>query len=112
MKKDVKDNKRIGGLDRAKIAREEMKLIMSDIKNPMYFAKDLEFAKKFNVTRHTIYKAREILKIPSRSERILEALKKTDTKTLTIKDLAVALCIKYQNLYKIITDNRIPTKKD
>ena len=72
MKKDVKDNKRIGGLDRAKIAREEMKLIMSDIKNPMYFAKDLEFAKKFNVTRHTIYKAREILKIPSRSERILE----------------------------------------
>jgi hypothetical protein len=106
------EDKRVGGLDRAKIAREEMKLIFSDTKNPMYFAKDLEFAKKFDVTRHTIYKARETLKIPPRSRRIFDVLKKMDTKNLTIKEISSKLNIKYQNLYKILTDNKIVVKSE
>jgi hypothetical protein len=106
------DNKRIGGLDRAKIAREEMKIIFSDPKNPLYFAKDIEYAKKFGVTRHTIYKARDTLCIPSRSKRILLVLNNTSTKDLTIRELSKKLNVKYQNLYKIIKDNGVPVKTE
>lgn len=116
MKKEPKnknsENKRIGGLDRAKLAREEMKIIFSDTKNPLYFAKDIEYARKFDVTRHTIYKARDTLGIASRSKRILDVLTKMNTKDLTIRDISSELNIKYQNLYKIVTDNKIPVKTE
>jgi hypothetical protein len=119
MKKDAKngklvekEDKRVGGLSRAKIARDEMKIIFYDPKNSMYFSKDLDFAKKFDVTRHTIYKARETLNILPRSKRILEVLKKMSTKESTIKELSEKLNIKYQNLYKIIMDNRVPVKME
>lgn len=115
MKKEIKDanvNKKIGGLGRAKIAREELKIIFSDPSNPMYFSKDIEYAKKFDVTRHTIYKIREDLKVPSRSERILSALMKIKTSKTTLKQLSESLGIKYQNLYKIVTDNDVAIKKE
>ena len=103
-------NKKIGGLERAKIAREELRLIFNDPLNPLYFAKDIEYAKKFDVTRHTIYSIRDQLCIPSRSGRILNTIKKMKTKSLSIKDISEKLNIKYQNLYKIITDNKIIIK--
>jgi hypothetical protein len=112
MKKELKEDKRIGGLERAKFAREEMNIIFSDPKNPLYFSKDIEYAKKFDVTRHTIYKARDTLGIASRSKRILGVLNKMDTKSLTIRDISSKLNIKYQNLYKIISDNKIPIKME
>ena len=105
-------NKKIGGLGRAKIAREELKLIFSNPSDPFYFSKDIEYAHQFDVARHTIYKIREDLKIPSRSDRILAVLKKMKTSNMTLRELSAKLKIKYQNLYKIITDNKISIKKE
>lgn len=115
MKKEIKDtkiNKKIGGLGRAKIAREELRIIFRDFENPLYFSKDIDYAKKFDVTRHTIYKIREDLKIPSRSERILNVLRKIKTSTLSLKQISERYNIKYQNLYKVVTDNKVPFKKE
>jgi len=100
-------NNRIGGMDRAKIAREEIIAILSDETNKHYFDKDIDFAKKYKVTRHTIYKIREVYGIPSRSDRILRAIKDIDWKNISIKDISKKLGIKYQNLYKIVNDNFI-----
>ena len=105
-------NKKIGGLERAKIAREELILIFNDPTNPLYFSKDIEYAKKFDVTRHTIYSIRDKLGIPPRSERIIAVLKKMKTKDMCIYDISEKLNIKYQNIYKIITDNKISVKKE
>lgn len=105
-------NKKIGGLERAKIAKEELRLIFNDPTNTLYFYKDLEYAKKFDVTRHTIYSIRDKLCIPPRSERILNILKKMKTKDMSINDISEKLHIKYQNLYKIITDNKISVRKE
>jgi predicted transcriptional regulator len=105
-------NKKIGGLGRAKIAREELRIIFSNPSDPLYFSKDIDYAKKFDVTRHTIYKIRKDLKIPSRSERILQVLKKLKPVNLTLKKLSAKLNVKYQNLYKIVTDNKVTIKKE
>lgn len=105
-------NKKIGGLERAKIALEELRLIFRDLSNPLYFSKDIDYAKKFDVTRHTIYSIRNKLGIPSRSKRILSVLKKMKTRDMCVKDISEKLHIKYQNLYKIITDNKVSVRKE
>ena len=71
------------------------------------FDKDIDFAKKYKVTRHTIYKIRETYDIPSRSDRILKVIRSMDIGKSTIRDISKKLGIKYQNLYKIIKDNSI-----
>jgi predicted transcriptional regulator len=105
-------SKRIGGLERAEKARQEMKLILTNERHPLYFAKDIEFARRYDVTRHTIYKIRDTLGILSRSERLLKKLKSTDTKQFTLKELSQMLRVKYQNLYKIILENEFQVKPD
>jgi hypothetical protein len=105
-------SKRVGGLARAEKARSEMQVILTDENNPLYFAKDIEFARKYDVTRHTIYFIRDTLNIPSRSERLLNKLKKLDLKKYTIKELAEMLRLKYQNLYKVILENGFQVKPD
>ena len=109
---NAKQNKKIGGIERAQLAREELKLIFCDPTNPMYFSKDIDYANKFQVARHTIYAIGREFKIPPRSTRILNALKKMKTEDITLKDLSEKLNIKYQNLYKVVTDNGIKVKKD
>ena len=105
-------SKRIGSTTRAEKAREDLKYILTDENHPLYFYKDIEFARKYNVTRHTIYHIREELGAPSRSERILKKLKSIDLKEHTMRDLSKMLGIKYQNLYKIILENRLTAKPD
>lgn len=105
-------SKRIGGLERAEKARQEMRLILSDENNPLYFAKDIEFARRYDVSRHTIYKIRDDFKIPSRSDRLLKKLKHLDLKRFTLKDLSKMLNIKYQNIYKVILENKFKVKSD
>lgn len=93
-----------GGQERAKLARASIQVLFKSSDDPLYFAKDIEFAKMFGVTRHTIYKIREELKIPPRSERIFNRLQDMDYKKYSISDLSEKLGIKYQNLYKIIKE--------
>jgi len=100
-------NNRIGGMERARKAREELISILSDETHKHYFDKDIDFAKKYKVTRHTIYKIRETYDIPSRSDRILKVIRSMDIGKSTIRDISKRLGIKYQNLYKIIKDNSI-----
>jgi len=97
---------------RAQKAREELVLILQDEGNPLYFSKDIELAKKFSISRHTMYKIREEYDIPSRTSRILNVLKSIDLSKHTIKELSEKLSIKYQNLYRIIKDNSLTTKPD
>jgi len=99
-----KVSKRVGGYDRSKIARAELKDVFSDTNHELYFAKDIELAKKYDVTRHTIYKIRDELKVPSRSQRIVEKIKTMNIEQFTLKALAAELGIKYQNLYKLIKE--------
>jgi predicted transcriptional regulator len=96
--------RRKGGQERAKLARASIQVLFKNPDDPLYFAKDIEFAKKFEVTRHTIYKIREELKIPPRSERIFKRLQDMGYKSYSINDLSKILGIKYQNLYKIIKE--------
>jgi hypothetical protein len=105
-------SKKFGGSERGQIAREELKLIFNDPTNPLYFLKDIDYAGKFNVTRLTVYNIRKNLKVPSRSVRILQVLGKMKTSRLTLKEMSEKLGIKYQNLYKLVTDNNIPFKKE
>lgn len=104
--------KMIGGTVRAKMAKEELDVIFKDPLNPLHLAKDIEFAQKYNVARHTVYKIRKDLKIPPRSKRLLAVLKAMDCSEKTIKDLSEELNVKYQNLYKVMSDNNIAYKKD
>ena len=106
----MKINNRLGGVDRAKKAREDMLLTLNDESCKEYFDKDIDFARKHKVSRHTIYKIREQYNIPSRSERILSVLKTIDFKKITIKELSKKLNLKYQNIYKIAKDNNIYLK--
>lgn len=101
---EKKSCRRIGGFDRAKIARAELKEIFEDPNHQFYYAKDIELAKKYDVTRHTIYKIREDLGVYPRSKRIINRLKEIDRSKFSLKELASYLGIKYQNLYKLITE--------
>jgi len=105
-------NKKIGATVRAKRARESMQEIFSVANHPLYFAKDIDFARKYDVSRHTIYRIREDLNILSRSTRILNRLNKMELTEFTIKDLEKILHVKYQNLYKIILENGLQIKQD
>jgi hypothetical protein len=105
-------NKRIGGSKRANVARENLVAIFSDPSNSDYLLKDIEYARRFDVTRHTIASIRDQFKIPPRTERILTRLKSIDTESMTIKEIGALLNIKYQNLYKIIKENDIKVKPD
>lgn len=111
-KKDTVVNKRIGGPDRARIARQELEKILNDPTHPLHMSKDIEFAKQFDVARHTIYKIREEMKAPPRSKRVLSVLKSMDTGRYTLRELASRLGLKYQNLYKVVSDFDLPYKKE
>ncbi len=105
-------SKKFGGQGRAQKAREAMSKIFSDPDHELFLQKDIELAKRFNVSRLTIYNIREELKIPPRTDRILKKLKGIDTKQFTKKELADKLHMKYQNLYKIIQEYKIKVKPD
>lgn len=111
MKKDSKTNKRIGGPERARLARQELEEIFGDPTHPLHVAKDIEFAKKYDVARHTIYKIRDEMKVPPRSKRVLNVLSNMDTSKYTLRELSSRLGLKYQNLYKVVTDENLPYKK-
>ncbi len=105
-----------GGHERARGARSDIRAIYNDPDHPLYLAKDIILANKFNISRHTIYKIRDEIKVPPRSKRILMRLQLMDTRPLSIGQIARKLSsdvvdIKYQNLYKIINDNNIPIKR-
>ena len=110
LKKKEQFNNRRQGRKNAEAARKEMEEIFKSPKNPLYFAKDIDFAKKYGVTRLTIYKIRDDLKVPSRSERLILALKNINTKDYTVQELGLGLNVKYQNLYNIMKTNKIPYK--
>lgn len=110
MSRSKKVNKRIGGQDRALEARKELEKVFEDKKHPMYFAKDIEYARKFDVSRHTIYRIRDELKIVPRSERIIEHLKTLSLSKYTIRDLQKILNVKYQNLYKLLEESGLRDK--
>lgn len=105
-------SKKFGGQDRADKARKMMSKIFADQDHPLYLEKDIDLADKFDVSRLTIYSIREELGIKSRADRILDKLKKIDTKKYTKKELATMLGLKYQNLYKIIRESKIKVKAD
>lgn len=110
--KKPKVNKKIGGTDRAKIARTEIKEIFSNPKHPLYLIKDIDLAKKYDVIRHTIYKIRDEMNIPSRPKRIVMLLKNTDTGNYTLKELSQKTGLKYQNIYKIMNYHNLPYKTE
>jgi hypothetical protein len=105
-------SKKVGGQDRADKARKELTKIFTDKNNPLYLEKDIKLASKFNISRLTLYSIRKELGIPPRTERIISRLKEIDTNQYTKKELATLLGLKYQNLYKIITECNIIVKRD
>lgn len=105
-------SKKYGGQERADKARKDMEKIFSDPTHSLYLEKDIDLAKKYDVSRLTIYNIREQLKIPPRTDRILSRLKSVNSKLYTKKELADLLCLKYQNLYKIIRIYNIKFKED
>jgi hypothetical protein len=105
-------NKRIGGSERARVARMELLSIFSNKDSNESLLKDIEYARRFNVTRHTISSIRDQFEVPPRSERILNRLKATHTEDMTLAEISDALGIKYQNLYKIVKENEIAVKPD
>lgn len=105
-------SKKFGGQDRANKARVAMSKIFSDTEHPLYLEKDIDLAKKFDVSRLTIYNIREQLKVLSRTDRIVSKLRSINTELFTKKELADKLRLKYQNLYKIIREYGICVKPD
>jgi DNA-binding XRE family transcriptional regulator len=109
---NVPVSKKFGGQDRANNARTSLSVIFSDPEHPLYFEKDIDLAKRFDISRLTIYNIRSQMGVPPRTERILKKLKGINTKKYTQKELADLLNIKYQNLYKIIRESNIKVKPD
>lgn len=105
-------SKRVGSTKRAETARRDLKVIFSDEENSLYLAKDIVFARKYDVTRLTISKIRTEMGVPRRSERLVERLKKINTKDFTVREIAHRLGVKQQNLYRLITMHDIPVKPD
>lgn len=105
-------SKKFGGQLRAQAARDAMSDIFSNPEHDLYLEKDIDLARRFSVSRLTIYNIREELHIPPRTDRILLKLKDLDTKRYTKKELAEMLNMKYQNLYKIIREYKIKVKPD
>lgn len=93
--------------------KKELSNIFKKVSHPMHFAKDIDLAKKYKISRHTVCRIRGELGVLGRSERILNYLiNKIDTKRYTLRDLSKKLNIKYQNLYKIVRKNSIEVKSD
>jgi len=107
-----KESKRKGGFERAMVARERLLTIFNNTENKDYYLKDIEYAKKFDVTRHTIASIRKQFNVPPRTERILNKLKKIKTNDMTLKEISDTLNVKYQNLYKIVKEHGIEVKPD
>jgi predicted DNA-binding transcriptional regulator AlpA len=105
-------DKRVGGTKRAAVAREFIADVMKNEAHPMRYSKDIDFARKFDVSRHTIYKIRRDLSIPDRLERVLDRLKNVDTAKTTMRELCALLNVKYAGLYKIVNENKLPVKSD
>jgi len=105
-------NKKFGATKRADIARKAIKKIMSDKNNILYFSKDMDLAKRLDVSRHTICSIREELGIMTRTQRIVARLNSLNLSKYTINDLTLMLNAKYQNLYKILKANDLKTKAD
>jgi len=105
-------DKRVGGVKRAKKAREYMRAVMADEGHQMRYAKDIDFARKFDVSRHTIYAIRDELKMPPRSQRVADRLKRMKTADRTLGEICQLLNVKYAGLYKVMTENGIPFKSD
>ena len=101
-------NKKIGGTARAKVARTELSEILNNPSHPDYTKKDIYFAKRYDVSRHTIYKIRDDLKCVSRPNRLINFIKKNSSDTMTIQDIATKTGIRYQLVYKAVKDNKIP----
>lgn len=99
-------------MERAKRARYEMRAIFMNESHPLFFCKDIEFARRFSVNRHTICSIRAELNIKSRCERLRERLSKLDLTRFTLNDLSGMLNVKYQNLYKVIVENGMKIKPD
>jgi len=89
-----------------------MQVILSDENNPLYYSKDIEFARRYDISRLTVYHIRDDLGAPSRYQRILKKLKSLDLSLYTINDLTKMLGVKYQNVYKIILENNLKVKPD
>jgi len=105
-------DKRVGGTKRAEKAREYIQLVMGNTSHQMHYAKDIDFARKFDVSRHTIYKIRRDLSIPDRLDRIVSRLKAIDTTAHTMRELCELLNVRYAGLYKILADNKMKVKSD
>lgn len=105
-------SKKFGGQSRASRARRSMSRIFKNENHPLYLEKDIDLARKYDVSRLTIYNIREQLGIPPRTERILARLSKIKTQHYTKKELADLLHMKYQNLYKILREYTIIVKPD
>ena len=89
-----------------------MQMILTDENNPLYFAKDIDFARRYDVSRLTIYSIRDQIGAPSRYQRLLKKLRGLDLSLYTINDLVKMLGVKYQNLYKVILENKLKVKPD
>ena len=107
-----KVSKRFGGVQRAEVARKHLKDVFSSDTHPLHFAKDIDLAKLFDVSRHTVYKIRDEMGVGPRSKRIITKLKSLDLKSHTIRELSKILNIKYQNLYKLMTEAGLKAKDD
>lgn len=105
-------SKRIGSTHRAAVARKELRIIFADDDNSLYFSKDSDLARRYDVTRLTILKIRDQMGVPSRSKRLKAKLEKIDTKNFTIKEIGQKLGVKYQNLYNHMTELKLPFKPD
>jgi predicted transcriptional regulator len=105
-------DRRYGGTHRAHTAREEMSKIFSDTNHPLYCIKEIELSRMFSVTRLTIYRILDELKVPPRTDRILKKLKTIDTKEYTRKELSEYTGVKYMNLYKILRAHKVLAKPD
>jgi hypothetical protein len=105
-------NKRIGGSQRAQVAREKLVAIFSNPEDSDYLLKDIEYARRFKVTRHTIASIRGQFEVPARTERIIKRLEAIDTKNMTLTEISEHISVKYQNLYKIVKEIGIEVKPD
>jgi hypothetical protein len=99
-------------VERSNAARKELVVILNDESHPLYLAKDIELARKFGLSRHTLYKIRDELDTPSRKNRIITMLKAMPTADYTIGELSKKISVKYQNLYKILLEEKIKFREE
>lgn len=94
--------------DRSWQLQQHLEEIFTDPNHPEFFFKDIDFARKYNVSRHTIEKIRCLSNIPNRKLRIAIFLKKIKEEKFTIRDLSSSFSVKYDSMYKLIEEFKIP----